>query len=131
MELSSGLFKVRAFAASEAIPIEGARIIIRGTDDVSRDVFFSLLTDVDGLSPTVTLPTPAISYSLGPYPIERPYSTYDISVTKEGYQNKTIVNVAVFAEREATLPVNMIPTDNMKNPLGNSSSTVSENENLE
>ena len=131
MELSNGLLRIRAFSASEAIPIEGVNVLITGNGEVSGDIVYSTETDMDGLSKTVKLPTPSIAYSLNPNPKEQPYSTYDIKATKDGYQDKTILNVAIFADREAILPINMIPTDMNDYPLGNSTSRVSENEDLE
>ena len=131
MEKSSGILSIRTYAASEAIPIEGVNIIIEGTDDVSRDVFYSVITDIDGVTPRIPLPTPSISYSLSPSSKELPYSTYDITATKDGYQSKTIRNVAIFAERDAVLPINMIPSDGSINPRGNSNAIITENESLQ
>lgn len=131
MKLSSGTLTVRAYAASEAIPIEGVSITVKGSDEVSNEVFYSLETDVDGITPTVILITPSIDYSLTPNSPEQAYSTYDITAAKDGYQTKTIRNVAIFAERSAVLPINMIPTNDMENPRGNATALVTENEYLE
>lgn len=135
MELtSSGTLIVRVFAAEEAIPIADSIVRIVGAEELNRDIQYSVVTDEDGVTPVVTLPTPAKSYSLSPGSPEPVYSVYDVTVMKENYYTKVVRNVAVFSGVESVLPVNMIPyvsyRDGGSYPRGNINATVTENENL-
>ena len=130
MKKSNGKLTIRAYAASEAIPIEGVNITVRGSDELSADTIYNLITDIDGITETLILPTPAIDYSLIPSSAEIPYSTYDLIAKKDGYQTKEITNIIIFAEREAILPINMIPTNDMLTPKGNAYALITENESL-
>ena len=47
---SSGSIRIRAYAASGALPIEGVLVKIYGADEYNRDVMYSLITDVDGVT---------------------------------------------------------------------------------
>ena len=105
-----GTLRVRATSASGALPISGAVIHIIGADEENRDFAKSLITDNDGITPKVDLPTPKKSYSLTPEDEETPYSLYDVEAVADGYYTKRIVGVAIFSGINAILPLNMIPT---------------------
>ena len=89
------------------------------------------MTDIDGITPRITLPSPPKLYSLSPKNEKLPYSLYDIEVTKEGYYTKRIHNVALFSGTDSLQPVNMIPVAVYGNgaafPRDTLNSTVSEN----
>lgn len=104
-----GILQVRVYRASEALPIPNAIVRIMGADEYSSDVKISKLTDSDGTTEEIKLPTPGISLSLTPSPPSAPYSVFDIDVTKEGYYPKKIFNVPIFAGTKASLPIEMIP----------------------
>lgn len=131
---SSGTLIVRVFAAEEAIPIPDTVVRIVGANEQNPDVRYSLVTDEDGVTEAITLPTPSKSYSMSPGSPESPYSVYDVTVLKDGYYTKVIRNVAVFSGIESVLPVNMIPyvsyRDGGSYPRGNINAIVTENENL-
>ena len=131
----SGTLSVRAYSAGEAEPISGAVVRIKGAEEDNRFVIYSLLTDYDGITKTVTLPAPAKSNSLSPGAKEIPYSVYDIEITKDGFYTKRFFNVAVFSGINAVLPVNMIPNGNNavhdNFPHGNLNVIITENPSLE
>ena len=136
MNLSdSGTLSVRAYSAGEAEPISDAVVRIKGAEEENRFVIYSLLTDNDGITKTVTLPAPPKTNSLSPGAKEIPYSVYDIEITKDGFYTKRFFNIAVFSGVNAVLPVNMIPSGNntqMDNfPYGNLNILVTENPSLE
>ncbi len=134
-EKSSGTLIARVYIADEAVPIEGAVVRISGADESNAEVRHSLLTDSDGVTPTLALPTPPKSSSLAPGGATAAYSIYDVTVAAEGFYTKRIRNVAVFSGVLAVLPVNMIPyvsySDGGSYPRGNINATVKENERLE
>ena len=131
----SGAITIRTYSASEAEPIKGATVRIKGAEEMNRFVFHSLLTDRDGVTETVRLPAPQRSYSLSPFAAEKPYSVYDIEVTKDGFYPKRLLNVAIFAGVDALLPVNMIPSNengaDTVYPQGNINAVITENNRLE
>ncbi|MBQ8371950.1 MAG: hypothetical protein IJX38_03315 [Clostridia bacterium] len=134
-ENSSGALMVRVYIADEAVPIEGAVVRISGAEESNAEVQHSLLTDSDGVTPTVSLPTPPKSGSLAPNSPTAAYAIYDVIVGADGFYTKRIRSVAVFSGVLAVLPVNMIPfvsyADGGSYPRGSINATVRENERLE
>ncbi len=115
--LGTGTLTVKAIVADGALPLQNTLIGIRGADEENRFVEYSLLTDEDGLTQTVSLPTPAVQYSLTPNPTEIPYASYDITAVADGYYPISIVGVSVFANTHSLQVVNMIPiSENSKSP---------------
>ena len=112
-----GTLRIRATSASGAIPIMGAIVRIMGGEEANQDVIKSLVTDNDGITPKVKLPTPKRSYSLTPEDEESPFALYDVDISADGYFTKRIIGVAIFSGINAILPVNMIPES--ESPLVN------------
>ena len=122
-----GTLRIRATSASGAIPITGAIARITGGEEFNRDIAKSLVTDSDGVTPKVKLPTPNRSYSLTPEDEESPFALYDVEVTAEGYFTKRIIGIAIFSGINAILPVNMIPESSLQDvnyPKGNVNSVL-------
>ena len=111
MDLKSyGTIAVRTYIAGGALPIENSIVRIRGAMEENRDIEYSLLTDNDGITKRISLPAPSISLSESPNPAQTPYYTYDVEILKEGFYPKKIFGVAMFANTDTTLPINMIPS---------------------
>ena len=131
---SKGNVRVKTYAASRALPIEGVAVKIYGTDEYNKDIIISLITDRDGLSEEVALPAPVKAYSTSPGASESPYAVYTIELAKEGFYSKIISNVPIFSGIDAMLPIEMIPLnisdDGIIIPQNNLNSTIYENENL-
>ena len=104
-----GALQIRAYRASEALPIQDAVVKIVGSGEYNSEIMISRLTDVDGLTDEMRLPTPSKSLSLAPSPPAVPYSVFDVEIVKEGYYPKKIFNVPIFAGVKASLPIEMIP----------------------
>ena len=132
---SFGNVRVRAYAASGAIPVEGVLVKIYGADEYNRDVMYSLLTDMDGVTKEIPLPAPTESLSTSPGASESPYAVYNVELAKAGFYPRRINNVPIFAGTTAVLPIEMIPLtygyDGYVIPQSNLDSTIYENENLE
>lgn len=86
-----GYLKIRAYAASEAIPISNMQVEVSKTIGDNKIIFFSGLTDNSGMIERVTLPTPRLDVSdlNVPNNIE-----YDIKTTYNGVD--TIYKVIMF-----------------------------------
>ena len=104
-----GYLTVRVSFAEDALPVEGAAVIVRASSEDAVSEPISLLTDRDGATPTLSLPTPEKSLSESPKAPSLPYALYDVTVAKDGFYTKTISNLALFSGISATLPVNLIP----------------------
>ncbi len=130
----NGTLTVRTYTASEALPVKNSLIRITGVDENNRFVDFTLLTDEDGVTKIITLPTPQKAFSMGPGSPEVPYAVYDIEASADGYYTKRISNVAIFSGINSMQAINMIPisisTNTDEYPRGSLNSIVYENENL-
>ena len=125
-----GTLVIKTFAANEAVPIPSSKVTIRGAEGVNSNIIRFILTDKDGITEDIKLPAPNITYSLTPNSKIQPYSRYDVKIEKEGYYDKTIQDVPIFAGIKAVLPVNMIPLTESEISNTENSSVISENENL-
>ena len=130
----SGTLTVRTYTAGGALPVENTVVRVSGVDENNRFVEFSVLTDADGITQKITLPSPSISYSLSPSAQEIPYAVYDVEVSHDGYYTKTIKNVAIFSGTNSNQPINMIPISVTNGgadyPRGNLNALITENEML-
>lgn len=105
----NGYLIVRVSTASSAIPIEGASVIVQGQDEANQGVLYSFLTNADGLTPRITLPSVSVDLSTSPSPSETPYSTYTVDVFKEGYYQQHYINVPIFEGVTAVQNAEIIP----------------------
>lgn len=56
-----GNLRIRAFAANEAIPVPGVRVIVSTVIDNVKVIFFDGDTDASGMINTLSLPTPGLN----------------------------------------------------------------------
>lgn len=97
--IGAGSMIVQVFLAKQAIPLEGAKVLIESSSDNPDNIppeRYELYTDDSGRTPEVMLwaPSALISQSSGSTAV--PYASYDISVSKEGYYNVYFKNATVF-----------------------------------
>lgn len=131
---SQGTLRVRTYTAGGALPVKGSVVRIFGADDNNKDVVYSLITDRDGVTVGVTLPTPALSLSFSPDSDASPYSLYDVEVSTPGYFSKKIYGVSVFSGTDSIQAIPMIPEsagDNQNYPLGNVNVIIPNNQRME
>ena len=127
-----GTLQIRSYTASGALPVKEAVVKITGAEESNGYIQYSVLTDSDGITKQIPLPTPLKEYSLSPNPKETPYSIYDATISKEGYYTKVIKSIPIFEFTNAFLPIEMIPlsydeTGKIR-ALANMNTTVYENE---
>ena len=130
----TGKIRVRAYTADGALPVEGTLVKIYGADEYNKDVKYSLITDSNGITDEISVPTPSKQYSTSPGALENPYAVYNVELAKDGYYPKRIDNVPVFSDVKAFLPIEMMPLAYSENgdvmPSQNLNSVIYENENL-
>ena len=103
-----GYLVVRVSTALGAIPLEEATVNIRGTTEQSSGILYSLLSDRDGLTARVSLPTPPRSQADTPGG-PPPYSTWNIEVFKDGYISAKGLNVPVYSSTVSVQPAVLVP----------------------
>lgn len=108
-ERGVGYLKIRATSAGGALPVEGAVVrISEYTPEGNGEVLYSLRTNGGGLTETVALGAPPAVESMMPG-AARPYSIYNVSVTKDGYYPVESIAVPIFSGIVAVQPIAMIP----------------------
>ncbi len=85
-----GGLRIRAYAASGAIPISGVGIIISKVIDNNMVIFYEGITDSSGLIEKVILPAPKLELSNLGVPKK---ATYDIKATYNGVDRTYKVNI--------------------------------------
>ena len=133
MPTSSGTLRIRIYTAGGALPVEGAIVRIRGADEDNGYVVHQLVTDIDGLTPAISLPAPSADYSLFPDPSEQPFASYNIEISANGFLDKKINGLTVFSGIESIQLVNMIPgnqNNQSTKPNGGSDAVIPPNYNL-
>ena len=85
-----GFLKIRAYAASQAIPISGLSVIISKDIGNNKVIFFEGVTNDSGVIEKIALPVPRINNDNMIVPV---ITTYDINTTYEGEAKLYKVNV--------------------------------------
>ena len=104
-----GYLTVRVSTAGGAIPLENAAVNIRGGNVENSAIIYSLTTNSDGLTPTVTLATPPRENSEYPQTAQPPYAVYNVDIFKEGYSPAFFHNVPVFSGINSVQPAILLP----------------------
>ena len=116
VRMGTGYLVVRVSTASGAIPLEGARVTVRGGEPENSDFYYATNTSRSGLTEKIPLPAPNKQLSEAPSPDERPYALYSIDVFMDGYKDTFFVNVPVFDTITSVQGVSMIPLTDNKYP---------------
>lgn len=103
-----GYLRVYAFTGGGAEPIEGARAVVTRSDEEEQTVYANLVTDRDGFTPVVALPSVDPALTLRPGSTQ-PYVTYAVRVTADGFQPVEHNNIPVYGNNYVTQPVAMTP----------------------
>lgn len=104
---TTGDLSIRVTSATGFLPINNATITISLTGDPNT-VVESTSTDDSGISPTLSLPAPALALSTSPSE-EMPYAEYNISVTAPGYEPVMISGTEILPDVTAVQPISMNP----------------------
>ena len=91
-----GRLKVQCFRGKDYIPIDGAKITIRGIGEFATNRTINLTTNSSGLTEEIEVDAPPIEYSLNENSNKTPYSLYDITVEREDFEPISIRGCQVF-----------------------------------
>ncbi|MBE6072289.1 MAG: spore cortex-lytic protein [Clostridium butyricum] len=91
-----GRLKVQCFRRDDYVPVDGAKITIRGTGEFATTRTINLTTNSSGLTEEIEVDAPPLEYSLNQNSNKLPYSLYDITVERENYEPLVIRGCQVF-----------------------------------
>ncbi len=113
----TGFLVVQVTTGNTAIPLAGAQVTVSDTRNDSSDVLYELRTGNDGKTPRVALPAPARADSQRPSSVP-PFSTYNISVVLQGYEQAIYNEVPIFDGIIAMQQADLIPVPENQYPDG-------------
>ena len=107
--MTTGTLQIFTSVADEAKPI--GNVLIRIFKENDGEIIFDehFITDLEGLSPIITLETVNRDLSLDENNRDRPYVPYNVEVMLENYTTELIQNVQIFEDELSYLPIHLIP----------------------
>ena len=105
-----GYLTVRVSTAGGAIPLANASVNVRGGNIDDSSIIYSLVTNSDGLTPTVSLDAPPRSASQVPQEQTPPYAVYNVDVYAKGYVPAFFHNVPIFSGINSVQPAILVPS---------------------
>ena len=107
---AEGYLKIRAYAASQAIPISGLNIIIYKIINNNRVIFFEGATDESGIIERIVLPAPRLLESN----LDTPNSTeYKINATYIPNNLETNYTVKIYENLFVIQNISIVPEKNI------------------
>ena len=104
-----GRLVVRASAASGAVPVPNATVIVRSSENgIPVRVLGVLTTDESGTTFPLAIATPPLSESLSPGG-KHPFSEISAEITADGYYTSVNINIPIYPGITSIQPVNLIP----------------------
>ncbi len=110
--MMNGCLLVQSYAARQSAPVPGVTVTIRGEGHAP----VTLTTDETGTAPVIQLPAPDKALSLDEANTQQPYSLWDVTAEKEGYQTVIMQGVQVFACQTALILLEMLPAQRLGAP---------------
>lgn len=106
----SGNLSINVTSAVGYLPVKDATITISLTSNPDS-IVEKLTTDNSGLTQTVSLPAPNVSYSIDPTNEIQPYAEYNIAVSAPGYEDAYISGTEILADVTAIQPITLNPLE--------------------
>lgn len=111
----TGRLKVQCFIGNDYVPVDRVKVTINGRGDYATKRVINLTTDSSGLTEEIELDAPPIEYSLNVNSDKVPYSLYDITVERQGFDPIVIRGCQVFPEEVAYQVCNL--TENTRSSI--------------
>lgn len=92
----TGRLKVQCFLGQNYIPIDRCKVTVSGKGEFATKRVITLNTDSSGLTQEIELDAPPLEYSLNENSDKVPYSLYDITVERQGFDPIVIRGCQVF-----------------------------------
>lgn len=107
---SRGYLNIRAYAASQAIPISGLRILVSTNIDNNKVIFFEGSTNSSGIIGGIALPAP----KLNPNDLEAPNKTeYEIQATYAPDNLSKTYKVNMYENVSVIQNISIVPDTNL------------------
>lgn len=114
-----GSIRIAVTTLGGTYPIKNATVKLFKGSGQDGDVLDYFETDNSGLTPVIMLPAPEISISFNKNSTVRPYALYNVTVSADGYIDRTLTDLSVFSGVESLLRVDLTPvSQNNKNQQG-------------
>ena len=108
-DLNYGRLVVRVSAASGAVPVSGATVVIRSSQSTPPvTTLATLITDESGLTEPILILTPPLSESLSPGGTQ-PFAEISTEVSAGGYVTSSNINIPIYPGITSIQPVTLIP----------------------
>ena len=107
---STGMLKIRAYAASEAIPVEGIKVEISTIFNNNRIIVYEGITDESGTIEKILLPAPELNSDNLESP---PKTAYQILAIYEKYNMEKTYMIVIFEGVCVIQNINVKPSMNM------------------
>ena len=108
-DLNYGRLVVRVSAASGAVPVSGATVVIRSSQSTPPiTTLATLTTDESGLTEPILILTPPLSESLSPGG-KQPFTEISTEVSAGGYVTSSNINIPIYPGITSVQPVTLIP----------------------
>ena len=112
---SGGTLRIRAYAASQAIPIGGLKIVISTNYKNNIIVFYEGYTNESGVIEKINLPTPELDQNNLDVPN---YTTYEIKATYIPDNINSIYKVNMYEDIVVIQNINIVPNSGFTNVVG-------------
>ena len=107
---SQGFLKIRAYAASQALPITNLKIVVSKMIDNNKVIFFEGNTNESGIIDRITLPAPRLNQNN----LDAPSSaTYEITATYNEGNLTNIYRVNIYENIYVIQTISVVPTMNV------------------
>ena len=101
-----GNLKIHAYAASEALPVSGLKVVVSSVIENKKVVFYEGYTDASGMIETLSLPAPKLSF----YNLSVPTTvSYDIDASFKGENLPIIFHVNMYDGVCVVQNINYVP----------------------
>ena len=107
-ETGTGYLRIEVTTARQAVPVEGAYVVVRQMGDGDVQLERVMRTDSEGKTATISLPTVPASLSMNPG-TAHPYTEYTVQVDMPGYISVRDFNIPIYDGIVAIQPVDLSP----------------------
>lgn len=108
---ATGNLRIRAYAANQAIPISGAKVVVSKIIDNNNVIFFEGYTDSSGLIERISLPAPKLNLNDLDIPDK---TTYTLKVTYLPDNLELPYEVNMYENICVVQNVNIVPNTNIE-----------------
>ena len=111
---ATGYLQVRVYESYAQIPLQDATVTVSAGDGT---VIALRITDRSGQIPIIEIPVPDKSNSLSPNPPEIPFTTVNLTVRIQGYEQIFADNIQIFAGVTTAQNFELIPLSELPDSL--------------